>query len=31
MQQGINPEVAEQVYSQANPRAMEIINKGLRQ
>jgi Fic family protein len=31
MQQGINPEVAEQIYSQANPQAMEIINKGLRQ
>ena len=31
MQQGIDPGAAEQIYSQANPRAMEIINKGLQQ
>lgn len=31
MQQGIDPQVAQQIYSQANPQAMEIINQGLRQ
>lgn len=31
MKQGIDPNVAEQVYSQANPQAIEMINKGLSQ
>lgn len=31
MQQGIDPQAASQIYSQANPQAMEMINKGLQQ
>jgi hypothetical protein len=31
MRRGIDPNVAEQVYSQANPQAIEMINKGLSQ
>lgn len=31
MMQGIDPQVAEQLYQQANPQAMEMINKGLQQ
>ena len=31
MQQGIDPQVAQQVYAQANPQAIEMIQKGLLQ